>query len=65
MDVVFAGTPGFAAVVLAGVHAPATLHVLAGADHGFHTRKKDGRTGEEVLDEAVATFAAWTAGAGS
>lgn len=59
------GAPGLLASVLAGMDAPSTLHVLAGADHGFHTRKKDGRTGDEVLDEAVATFAAWTAGAGS
>jgi predicted alpha/beta-hydrolase family hydrolase len=37
----------------------ATLHVVEGADHGFHVLKRSGRTDDEVLDEladAVAEF---------
>jgi len=38
----------------------AQLHVVEGADHGFHVLKRSGRTDEDVLDElaeAVAGFA--------
>jgi predicted alpha/beta-hydrolase family hydrolase len=38
----------------------ATLHLVDGADHGFHVLKRSGRTDDEVLDEladAVAAFA--------
>ena len=37
----------------------ATLHVVAGADHGFDVLVRDGRTGAEVLAELAATTAAW------
>ncbi|MCA9727125.1 MAG: dienelactone hydrolase family protein [Candidatus Eisenbacteria bacterium] len=37
----------------------ATLHELEGADHGFHVPKRSGRTDDEVMDEALDTFAAW------
>lgn len=37
----------------------ATLHVVDGADHGFHVLKRSGRTDTEVLDELAATTAAW------
>jgi predicted alpha/beta-hydrolase family hydrolase len=36
-----------------------TLHVVEGADHGFHVLKRSGRTDEEVLDEICDAFAAW------
>lgn len=39
--------------------APSTVHVVAGGDHGFAVRKKDGRTGEQVLAEIVGVVAAW------
>jgi predicted alpha/beta-hydrolase family hydrolase len=42
----------------------ATHHVLAGADHGFSVRKSDGRTREDVWDEAVDTLVSWLAGLG-
>ena len=42
--------------------APApTLHVVDGADHGFHVLKRSGRTDDEVLDEICDAFAAWAA----
>lgn len=37
----------------------ATLHIVEGADHGFHVLKRSGRTGEEVLRELAVTFAEW------
>ena len=37
----------------------ARLHVLEGADHGWMTRKKDGRTLDEVRSEAVGVFLEW------
>lgn len=39
--------------------APSSVHVVAGGDHGFAVRKKDGRTGEQVLAEIVGVVAAW------
>jgi uncharacterized protein len=35
------------------------LHLLDGADHGFHVLKRSGRTDDDVLDEACGVFAAW------
>lgn len=37
----------------------ATLHVVDGADHGFHVLKRSGRTDGEVLDELARTTASW------
>ena len=37
----------------------ATLHVIDGADHGFHVLKRSGRTDDEVLDELVDETAGW------
>ena len=45
--------------LLAGLDPKPTLHVLDGADHGFHVLKRSERSDEEVLDEACETFAAW------
>jgi uncharacterized protein len=35
------------------------LHVIDGADHGFHVTKKSGRTGEGVLEELGNAVADW------
>ena len=37
----------------------ATLHVVEGADHGFHVLKRSGRTDEEVLDELAEAAVLW------
>ncbi len=39
--------------------ARATLHVVDGADHGFHVLKRSGRTDEEVLDELADVTKGW------
>ena len=41
------------------VTPPPTLHVVDGADHGFHVLKRSGRTDDEVLDEICDAFAGW------
>jgi predicted alpha/beta-hydrolase family hydrolase len=38
-----------------------TLHVVEGADHGFHVPKRSGRTDDDVLDELCDVLAAWVA----
>lgn len=38
-----------------------TLHVLAGADHGFRVRASDGRTFAETVSEAIEAAAGWAA----
>lgn len=38
----------------------AHLHVIAGADHGFDVRKRDGRTPDDVRDELRTELLAWT-----
>ncbi|MEX2465944.1 MAG: alpha/beta family hydrolase [Gemmatimonadota bacterium] len=45
--------------VLDVVEPPPTLHVLDGADHGFHVLKRSGRTDDAVLDEACGAFVSW------
>lgn len=40
------------------------VHVVAGADHSFAVRRKDGRTAEEVLTEVRETVAGWLAAYG-
>lgn len=40
----------------------ATLHVVDGADHGFHVLRRSGRTDDDVLDELADTTAAWVRG---
>jgi len=37
----------------------ATLHVVDGADHGFHVLKRSGRRDDEVLDEIAGAAAEW------
>jgi hypothetical protein len=38
-----------------------TLHVVEGADHGFHVPKRSGRTDDDVLDELCDVLAGWVA----
>lgn len=38
---------------------PSRLHVIAGADHGFAVRRRDGRSLRAVLDEVVDAVADW------
>lgn len=45
--------------VLDDVRPSPTLHVVEGADHGFHVLKRSGRTDDEVLDELCDAFVAW------
>jgi uncharacterized protein len=45
--------------VVTGLGAGATLHVVEGADHGFHVLKRSGRTDAEVIDEIAARIAGW------
>lgn len=45
--------------VCAGLGARATLHVVPGADHGFHVLKRSGRTDAQVLDDLARTIDAW------
>ncbi|RJQ65683.1 MAG: alpha/beta hydrolase [Desulfobacteraceae bacterium] len=40
----------------------ATLHVVDGADHGFHVPKKSGRTDDDVLEELSRIVALWADG---
>ncbi len=45
---------------LLGSVAPApVLHVVEGADHGFHVPKRSGRTDDEVLDELCDRMSQW------
>ena len=37
----------------------ATLHVVAGADHGFHVLRSSGRTDAQVQDELARAVASW------
>lgn len=39
----------------------ATLHVVEGADHGFHVLKRSGRSDADVLDELADEAARWVA----
>lgn len=45
--------------ICASLGAKATLHVIDGADHGFHVLKRSGRTEAEVLRELAQTVASW------
>ena len=48
--------------VLDRVGPKATLHLVEGANHGFHVPKRSGRTDEDVLDELADTAATWIDG---
>ncbi|MCP3904718.1 MAG: alpha/beta hydrolase [Planctomycetes bacterium] len=45
--------------VCGGLGDRARLHIVNGADHGFHVLKRSGRTDDEVLDELADTAAAF------
>jgi predicted alpha/beta-hydrolase family hydrolase len=40
----------------------ATLHVVDGADHSFHVRKKSGRTDQQVIQELAEAVVRWVRG---
>lgn len=45
--------------VIARLGGRATLHEVAGADHGFEVRKSDGRSPASVLEEVIGAAAGW------
>jgi hypothetical protein len=45
--------------IIRGLGKKATLHVVGDADHGFHVRKRSGRTDEEVLAELADAVVSW------
>jgi uncharacterized protein len=45
--------------ICGGLGDRATLHVVDGADHGFHVLKRSGRSDGEVLDELAVTAREW------
>jgi predicted alpha/beta-hydrolase family hydrolase len=45
--------------VLTALGPRATLHVIDGADHGFHVPRSTGRTDDEVLDELADEMVKW------
>jgi uncharacterized protein len=47
--------------ILERLAAPATLHVVPDADHGFHLPKRSGRSDAEVLADLARMVAAWVA----
>jgi predicted alpha/beta-hydrolase family hydrolase len=44
------------------VHVKAELHIVDGADHGFHVPRKSGRTDEDVLEELSEVITHWSTG---
>lgn len=48
--------------LLDGVRPAPTLHIVEGADHGFHVLKRSGRSDDEVMDELAETLARWARG---
>ncbi len=48
--------------LLSEVRPAPELHVVEGADHGFHVLKRSGRTDVEVLEELADAFARWAGG---
>ena len=45
--------------VCEGLGDTARLHIVEGADHGFHVLKRSGRTEGEVLEELAETATTW------
>ena len=45
--------------VLEGMEPKPRLHLLDGADHGFHVLERSGRTDREVVDELCVRLAGW------
>lgn len=46
--------------LLQDVEPAPVLHVVEGADHGFHVLKRSGRPDDDVLDELSTAVAEWT-----
>lgn len=51
--------------VVDGMRPSPTLHIVDGADHGFHVLKRSGRTDDEVMAELAETTADWCRDLGS
>ncbi|HSW29900.1 MAG TPA: alpha/beta family hydrolase [Longimicrobiales bacterium] len=49
---------------LGALRPPPALHVVDGADHGFHVLKRSGRSDADVLDELGERFARWVRAVG-
>jgi predicted alpha/beta-hydrolase family hydrolase len=47
--------------ICARLDARATLHVVPGADHGFHVLKRSGQSDADVLEHLAHTVATWAA----
>jgi len=45
--------------LVGGLSPKPVLHVVEGADHGFHVPKRSGRSDEDVLDELCDAFSSW------
>lgn len=45
--------------VCSGLGIETTLHVVDGADHGFHVLKRSGRSDEDVMSELADTVTQW------
>ncbi len=45
--------------LVAEIRPAAALHVVDGADHGFHVLKRSGRTDQDVIDELAEATARW------
>lgn len=50
---------GLACRAVAGGGPAPALHLVEGADHGFHVLKRSGRTDAEVVEEVCSRLAAW------
>ncbi len=50
---------GLMRAACSGLGHRATLHVVEGADHGFHVLKRSGREDAEVIEELADVTAEW------
>jgi uncharacterized protein len=48
--------------VVRGLGAPASLHLVQGADHSFHVLARSGRNDREVMSEILDALSAWIGG---
>ena len=47
--------------IVADLGERATLHVVEGADHGFHVLQRSGRDDDEVIEELAGAVGLWQA----
>lgn len=59
MDLLLPVLDGLAESAARGRRPKHALHVVEGADHGFHVLKRSGRTDADVVEELCARTAAW------